>query len=325
MNKSATVSIQRCPTYDPALIEDTISRALISLGGLESMIRRGDRVLLKPNLLFGRPPEQAITTHPGVVEATARMALDLGAKVFIGDSPPILSAQYAIHKCGIEDVVRRLGLQIVEFKKPTLTGWRSQTFTQGIATPPISGVLQNMDFVLNLPKLKSHQQMALTGAVKNLFGCVIARRKALWHFKLRASADDFAAMLLGLYEKIRPGLTIVDAVVAMEGQGPGNGVPKPVGLILSGVDAIAVDRVITEIVGMDWNDHFVIRKAAALGFPSANLEAISISGVSIQEAKIPSFQFAELTPIGFSVPHLIKGISKYILQRIGSNKKKTKE
>jgi uncharacterized protein (DUF362 family) len=321
MNKSVTVSIQRCPSYDLAHVEEALSQVLQPWGGLESMIRQGDRVLLKPNLLFGKPSEKAVTTHPAIVEAVARRALDLGAQVFVGDSPPILSAQRAIHKCGIEDVVRRLGLQTVEFNKPTLEGWRPQIHTRGIATPPISGVLQDMDFVVNLPKLKSHQQMALTGAVKNLFGCVIGRRKAFWHFKLRSSADAFAVMLLALYEKICPGLTVVDSVVAMEGMGPGNGVPKPVGLILAGTDAIAIDRVITELVGMNGNDHFVIRKALSLGFSSANLENISIAGESIQNAKIQSFQFAELTPIGFSIPHLIKGIVKYVLQRMGSGPK----
>lgn len=311
-----TVSIQRCSSYELPLVKEAISSSLQSLGGLESLIHRGDRILLKPNLLFGRPPEKAVTTHPAIVEAVARMALDLGAKVYIGDSPPILSAKRAIHRCGFEEVVRRLDLEIIEFDKPTQNGWHPQVKTQGIATPPISSVLQEMDFIINLPKLKSHQQMLITGAVKNLFGCVIGRRKAHWHFKLRSSADDFAAMLLALYEKIVPGLTIVDAVVTMEGMGPGNGKPKEVGLILAGYDALAVDRVIAELLNINLSDHFVLRKAQSLGFPSTDLNAIPIAGVSVQNAKIHSFELPEITPIGFSLPHLIKGIFRYVAQRL---------
>ncbi|MGC9330198.1 MAG: DUF362 domain-containing protein, partial [Candidatus Hinthialibacter sp.] len=296
-------------------VYDTVQRSIDLLGGIESFVKRGDRVLLKPNLLFGRSPEKAVTTHPAVIEATARLALDCGAKVFVGDSPPVLSAKRACARCGVKEAADRLGLTILELNHPTETGWHTQPKTDGIVTPPISGVLQDMDFIINLPKLKTHQQLYMTGAVKNLFGCVVGRRKAYWHFKLRSSVEDFAAMLLALYEKIAPGLTIVDGIVGMEGMGPGKGVPKSIGLILAGVDGIAVDCVLASLLSVDIQKNFVLRKAHELGFPGADLQAVTLRGESIEKAAFPSIEFPELTPIGFSIPHLIKGMMKYLAHR----------
>ncbi|MBN2329640.1 MAG: DUF362 domain-containing protein [Candidatus Omnitrophica bacterium] len=315
MPNSQTVSIQRCNSYDRTQVHEAVQTSIDLLGGIESFIKRGDRVLLKPNLLFGRPPEKAVTTHPAVIEAAARLALDCGAKVFVGDSPPISSAKRTCARCGVKEAADRLGLTILELNHPTENGWHAQSKTAGILTPPISGVLQDMDFIINLPKLKTHQQLYMTGAVKNLFGCVSGRRKAYWHFKLRSSVDDFAAMLLALHEKIAPGLTIVDGIVGMEGMGPGKGVPKSLGLIVSGADGIAVDCVIADLLGVDIQKNFILRKAQELGFSGADLQSITLAGESIEKAAVPSIEFPELTPIGFSLLHLIKGMMKYIAHR----------
>lgn len=315
MTDRPLVSIQRCTTYDLPAVRRAVEQALQPLGGLSSRIRPNDKVLLKPNLLFGQPPEKAVTTHPAVVETVAQLALDCGARVFLGDSPPLHSASRNARHCGMEEAVQRLGIQMLEFRSPTSGGWKPQRFTQGVNTPTLARELQEMDFIINLPKLKTHQQMLITCAVKNLFGCVIARRKAYWHFKLRASADSFAAMLLALSEKIAAGLTLVDAVISMEGMGPGHGAPILTGLILAGTDAVAVDRVVAEILGIDVRDHFVLRTAQTMGFPGANLQEIQLAGLSLPEARIPSFLMPALSPIGFSIPHLLRGIFKYLFQR----------
>ncbi len=315
INSNPHIAIQSCGTYQAESVHKAIAEALDSLGGLDQFIQRGDRVLIKPNLLFGRPPEQAVTTHPVVIEAICRMALDCGAKVLLGDSPPLSSAARTTKRCGIADVVNQLGVEIVEFKHPTHDGWNDQIYTTGIATPPLSSVLQEVDLVINVPKLKAHEQLLITCAVKNLFGCVVGRTKAYWHFKKRKSVESFAAMLLAIYEKISPGLTIVDAITGMEGMGPGNGSPKQVGLIIAGENAVTVDAVITEILGINSLDHFVVRMAENLGFPGSNIDQIKISGLPVKEARLDSFELPELTPIGFSIPHLIKGIFKYIREK----------
>ncbi len=316
INSNPHVSIQSCATYQAESVHKALAEALDPLDGLDKFIQRGDRVLIKPNLLFGRPAEQAITTHPIVIEAICRMALDCGAKVLLGDSPPLSSAARTAQRCGIADIVNQLGVEIVEFKYPTHDGWNEQVYTSGIATPPLSSVLQEFDLVINVPKLKAHQQLLITGAVKNLFGCVVGRTKAYWHFKKRKSVESFADMLLAIYEKISPGLTIVDAIIGMEGMGPGNGSPKPVGLIIASENGVAVDAVITEILAINSIDHFVLRMAQNMEIPGSNIDYIKISGLPIKEARLDSFELPELAPIGFSITHLIKGMVKYAREKI---------
>lgn len=310
------VSIERCQDYDLPQVQDGIARALAPWGGIEIFVKRGDKVLLKPNLLYARKPEQAVTTHPNVVEAIARMVLDCGAQVKIGDSPPLPSAHRVAKACGILDVAQRLGVEIVDFHTPSSSFRGKQTYTQNISSPCTEASLQEADVIINLPKLKSHCQMMLTCAVKNLFGCVTGRRKALWHFRLRRGADDFAEMLLANMEKISPELTIVDAIVAMEGNGgPTGGDPKKIGLILAGEDCVALDRIASEIVQLPLQDDFLLRTAQKLGFPSVELSEIDIKGLSLNEARIETFRLPQLIPIGFSLTHLIRGLIKHIIKK----------
>ncbi|MFB3785128.1 MAG: DUF362 domain-containing protein [bacterium] len=316
MTSAFSVAIQRCATYQAEAVREAVERSLAPLGGMAAAVKPGDKVLIKPNMLFARPPEAAVTTHPAVVEAVARLALDCGGRVVIGDSPPLASANRVAAVSGIGEAARRLKIDVIEFHCPAPGCRRPPERTGALAAPAIDRAVLEADVVINVPKLKAHQQMLLTCGVKNLFGCVKGRRKAYWHFKLRKGPDRFADMLLTVYERTAPELTIVDAVVAMEGMGPGSGTPKSIGLILAGRDALAVDRVVTEILRVDWQDHFVIRAAGRRGFPAAELESISIHGLPLEEARINGFEIPEIAPIGFSLSHLIRGIVKYAAQRM---------
>ncbi|RJP31482.1 MAG: DUF362 domain-containing protein [Candidatus Omnitrophota bacterium] len=318
-----TVSVQRCSTYDPNEVSCAIELGLQSLGGIGAYVSRGDRVLLKPNLLYGKPAERAVTTHPAVVEAVARMALDCGAIVVIGDSPPLTGAHRVAQACGIADVAKRLGVPIVDFRRPSKKTRKSPQFTQHILTPCIEQSLLDYDVIINLPKWKAHCQMLITGAVKNLFGCVTKRRKAFWHFRLQHSTDEFAAMLLAVMEKISPELTILDAVVAMEGNGPNHGNPVPLGLLLAGQNPVAIDRIVAELLGIDVENHFILRAAQRLGIPGTDLHSIPITGLSLDEAKVHSFQLPEIIPIGFSLAHLIRGMARYFSGKLSRKRQAT--
>lgn len=316
MNNAFSVSIQRCATYQAEAVQAAVEQSLSPLGGMAAFVKPGDKVLIKPNMLFGRPPEAAVTTHPAVVEAVARLALDCGGRVAIGDSPPLASAKRVAAVCGIGEAARRLKVEIIEFNRPAPGFRRTPERTGTVISPHIDQAVLEADVVINVPKLKAHQQMLVTCGVKNLFGCVKGRRKAYWHFKLRRGPDAFADMLLALYERITPELTLVDAVIGMEGMGPGRGTPKPLGLILAGRDALAVDRVVTGILRLEAQAHYVIRAAKRWGFPMAELDSIPIHGIPLAEARADSFEIPEITPIGFSLPHLVKGIVKYAAQYV---------
>ena len=200
---STTVSIVRCPEYREELVYARIAEALDLLGGIRHFISPGEKVLLKPNLLIGRPPENCVTTHPLVVKAVARMVREAGALPVIGDSPQLDSARKACDKCGIGDVARELGVEIVEFEPVDLSNPDGRVFKNFT----IGKVVKEVDKIINLPKLKTHSLTTLTLAVKNMFGCVGGRRKAWWHVKIGGYENYFGRMLVETFEMLRPAIT----------------------------------------------------------------------------------------------------------------------
>ena len=289
---SVQTSVVPCEDYQPEKVIQKVKGSITLLGGLDSFIKPGDRVLLKPNFLIGRTPEKCVNTHPSVVKAVASLVLSAGAQPVIGDSPQLGSAVKVAEKAGIVSVAQELGIEIVEFEPVEVkhpAGKFFKRFTVGKA------VLE-ADAIINLPKLKTHTFTYLTLAVKNLFGCIPGQRKAQWHVKTaQQGITYFARMLLDLCTLINPTLSIVDGIVAMEGKGPGFGDPRKVGLIISGTDAVAVDAVISKLIGVPPEHYPVLQRAIIDGYGTAELDDIVVRGKTIAEAAIPDFKLPPLT------------------------------
>ena len=205
-------------------------------------MRPGERILIKPNLLAPAAPEQAVVTHPAVFAAVVELVVEAGAKALVGDSPPYRSLHTLMEKTGHLQAARDTGAEIIEFR---------ESVEVDIPGPfrklLVSREAYEADGIINLPKLKTHGQMGLTLAVKNLFGCIVGMRKPEWHFRAGSDADLFATVILGTYTSLRPRLNLVDGIMAMEGDGPGlGGSPVPLGWIVAGADATAVDYAIAE-------------------------------------------------------------------------------
>jgi ferredoxin len=143
--------------------------------------------------------------------------------------------------------------------------------------------------VINLPKLKTHSLMIMTGAVKNCFGAVPGRIKPGYHAKL-PDRVHFARMLLDLAACLKPGLTIMDAVVGMEGDGPGNGDPRPVGLLLGAENPLAMDVVVGEIMGLAPEDNPLLVEAETQGRTPTRLDEIELVGIEREQLRIPDFK-----------------------------------
>jgi uncharacterized protein (DUF362 family) len=300
------VAIQRCETYDPDAVLRATRGALDLLGGLESFIKPGYRVLLKPNMLSADRLERAVTTHPAVVEAMILLSREVGAIPTVGDSPALGTAKRTSRGCGVADVCKRHEVPILDLGT-SLPGKADPV--RGAARPQITDRLAQFDALVNLPKVKVHEQIHLTLAVKNLFGCVPGRRKALWHFLLRNSVDRFAQMLVATLTVAEPVVSVADAIIAMERRGPRGGDPRHVGLIVAGTECVALDRVLLEIMGANPDDNPVLKAAREMGIGETNLSAIDIRGLSIAEACVDGFRLAEqMAPIGFSLPHIIRGL-----------------
>ncbi|OGP15709.1 MAG: hypothetical protein A2054_01435 [Deltaproteobacteria bacterium GWA2_55_10] len=282
------VSVTRCASYDKAAVLKAVTEALGLLGGASAFIKRGERILVKPNLLSGKPPEAAVTTHPEIVRAVLIILKEAGVTPVVGDSPGFGAARSVADKCGIMSVCNELGVEVIELK------------TLEIAPNPGGHIFKRLevakealefDGIVNLPKLKTHAQMYLTMAVKNLFGCVPGKLKPQWHLSAGVESSYFAQMLLDLSVFLAPRFTVMDAIVAMEGNGPGSGKPRELGLVFAGADPVAMDTAAAAILGASPKDVPILEAALKRGMDSAKIENIEVSGVDPAALRIKDFDF----------------------------------
>ncbi|MBI5286242.1 MAG: DUF362 domain-containing protein [Deltaproteobacteria bacterium] len=289
---SPKIAIQKASTYNPEEVYNAIKAAIDLLGGMSFFVKEGERILIKPNLLSAKPPEAAITTHPSGVGAGIRLVKEAGANPFVGDSPGVGGALRVATRAGILEVCQEMGVEVVDFTESIeLDNPKGKTFKR----LQVAREVVEADGVINLPKLKTHTQMLLTLCVKNMFGCVVGKRKPQWHLAAGVDRDAFARMLVDLYLLLQPRLTIVDGVVGMEGNGPGtSGDPRSIGLIFASLDCIAMDAVITEVLGMKAEALFTTRVARADGLGETMLERIGVLGERVEDVRIKDFKFPAL-------------------------------
>ena len=202
--------------------------ALEAACGDLSWVTPGMKIAVKVNLVSGAPPEKAITTHPLLVAALTKLLIARGAEVVVGDSPGGLFTpaflQRVYHLSGYEAVKEagatlNLDCATVDTDFPQGAVLHQFTYTKW---------LTDCDAIINFCKLKTHGMMGMTAAVKNLFGAIPGAMKPEYHFRF-PNAADFAKMLTDLSCFFRPRLHLVDAVVAMEGNGPTSGKPPAAG------------------------------------------------------------------------------------------------
>ncbi|MBN1953955.1 MAG: DUF362 domain-containing protein [Anaerolineae bacterium] len=241
------VALVRCAQYDPAAVDAAVGRGLALLGGAERFVRPGERILLKPNLLVGGRPQNAITTHPALFAAVAHHLQAAGAVLCYGDSPGVGTPASAARRAGLAAVAGELDISLADF-----ANGEAVSFPEGdlIRQFTIARGVLAADGLISLPKLKTHGLMRLTGAVKNQFGCVPGLLKGEFHARL-PDRDHFAQMLVDLNRLLRPRLYVMDGIVAMEGNGPRNGDPRPLSVLLLSADPIALDATVCRIVDLD--------------------------------------------------------------------------
>ncbi len=283
----ATVAIQKCEDYDLQKVETAINNLIDSLGGMEKFIGPGQRVLLKPNLQVGKAASKAVCTQPEVLRVVASLVKQAGAEPFIGDSPAFGSARSVSRKCGIMQVAEELGIEVVNFAEAVEV---PNPHSEHYRTLKLAREVIEADAVISLSRVKTHALLLMTMAVKNLFGCVVGRGKTQWHLRSSHNLDAFAEMLLSVYKLANPVLNIADGIVAMQGNGPNSGDPRPLGLIMAGTDAVAMDRVIGEIVGLKPNYNLTATLGTKLGLGEGSLENIQILGPALSEIKVSDFK-----------------------------------
>jgi uncharacterized protein (DUF362 family)/Pyruvate/2-oxoacid:ferredoxin oxidoreductase delta subunit len=295
------VVIEKASDYEREVIETAVSRLLQPLGGMEAFVKPGERVLIKPNMLAAKPPEAAVTTHPEIVRAVIGLVRQAGGIPLVGDSPGVGRCRMVAEKCGIMEVIRETGAGLAVFEETVEVSGSGMFKRFDLGKPYMEA-----DRVINLPKLKTHEMMTMTCAVKNLFGAVAGTAKIAWHLKAGVDREMFARMLLEIYLLRKPDLNIVDAVTAMEGNGPGGGDPRHVGLLLAGVDPVAVDVIAAEIVGIPKKLLYVERAAERLGMAGADRSFIRTLGVPPGDAKVGGFRLPHMSDVQWGLPPFLK-------------------
>lgn len=287
-----TVSTVVQPDYEPEAVYKAVRKAVDLLGGIDRFVPQGARVLLKPNLLRGAPPEKVVNTHPAVVEAAVRLVREAGGIPYIGDSPALQSLNAAAARSGIREVSDEMKAPLL----PLVSSADVKNDAPGSVFPRFEVAREALeaDVVINLPKIKTHQQVMLTLAVKNMFGVVVGRRKAQWHMRAGVDRRAFARMLVELCRLILPALTIVDGITAMEGDGgPGSGDPVDLGLVMAGDDCEAVDRAIARILGAP---EMRVPTIAVSGEDARNFEVL---GENVEDVAVPGFAMPRLIDVAF--------------------------
>ncbi len=278
------VVITGCRHYHPVEVRQGLREIFKPFGGIESVIGRGQKILIKPNLLAAVPPAEAVTTHPLVVRVLAEMIQEAGGKVFIGDSPGSDRQELAHRVSGLEEVMKKTGAEMLVFEKIK----EVESTIRGLKAIPLAAELDEVDLVINVGKLKTHSLTGMTGAVKNLFGCVVGANKKRFHLE-HPLPLDFSRLLLSVSLAVKPAFSVLDAVVAMEGPGPRRGKPRQLGLLMGSPNPVALDTVAAEVLGFFPEQVTTVAAARDFKLNGADPDDIDLVGLSIEEARVTDF------------------------------------
>jgi len=283
MSNKTKVAIQK---IDSENIESAVFHAL-ELINAQSLMKEGQTILLKPNILGAKPPERAVTTHPKVVEAVIHWVKQFNPnKVFVCDSAGTQkpgTTEIAMKVSEIKALCDKEGVECIPFEK---TERKIYKVPDPLELDEItsSTLLEEADIIINLPKLKT----------------VLLGNKAKTHAQA-AILDHFSAALADIYSVSKPHLTVIDGYLCQEGQGPSAGDVVKMDLILAGYDPVALDSIACKIVGFNPEDVVHLRKAVDKKLGTMNLEEIEVLGSQVKEV-FRKFKKPKIRPISAPLP-----------------------
>ncbi|MGR3276682.1 DUF362 domain-containing protein [Acaryochloris marina NIES-2412] len=307
---TASVCLIPAHSYEQSSLKESLESVLAPLGGMTKFVTPGDRVLLKPNLLTGGRPQNECTTRPELVARVAEMVIAAGGHPFIGDSPAFGSARGVAEANGYEPLLTAFDIPIVE-----LHGSRYPTKSQTFDHLRLSKEAMEADVIINLPKVKSHVQLTMTLGVKNLFGCVPGKMKAWWHMEAGKDVDRFGEMLVETARTLAPNLTIVDGIIAHEGNGPSNGDPRRLGIMAASEDVFALDRAILKMLQVEPEQVPTMAAALRLGY-CPDWQDIQFPLGHPHDLQVTDWRLPDhLMPIDFGAPRVLRSTFKHLYIR----------
>ncbi|WP_082759802.1 DUF362 domain-containing protein [Abyssisolibacter fermentans] len=311
------VSLDKCNNYEYSKVKDSILKSFDNLGGIEKYINKKDRVLLKLNLVIKKSPDKAATTHPTFVKALAEVLIEYGAEVIIGDSPggpfnkAILKSIY--NTCQISNIAEETGAKL-NFN----TNSMQVSFPDGklLKRLTVTQMLEDVDKVISVSKLKTHCMMLFTGAVKNQFGIIPGSLKSEYHFKM-PEVKDFADALVDICLYANPVLSFMDGIVGMEGDGPTSGNPRQIGAVIASNSPYHLDVVASSIINIDAKKIPTINSCINRGICSGSLDDIKLVGDNIDDFMIKDFKMPIIRCVDFvsdRFPQFVSSLCNKLLQ-----------
>lgn len=280
-----TVILKRCGSYDAGEVRRAVHEALSGLLEKQDPSLAGKRILLKPNLAAARRPERCVTTHPEIVGAAVDFFKDRGCAVGVGDSPAgaLRGVERVWENTGMRSVCEARGATLVNFEA---AGWIERSI-EG-RTYRMSRALLDFDHVVSLPKLKTHVLTLITGAVKNMYGCVPGFGKSKLHLA-NPKPPSMSRVLVDVFCLAGPWLSLVDAVEAMEGNGPSSGQMRRLGFVAASRDAVALDAKLAELVGIDPMAVPTTGEAYRRGIVKDGPGGVEVTGASEADLRVRDF------------------------------------
>lgn len=297
--------------YQEDQIYPAICKAMAALS-IEKDMRPGLKVVIKPNLIMAKKPDLPVTTHPLVIKCVARWLRDHGIKdiTLAESSGGLYNAEYMkniYRTCGVDVLEPELALNM-DFSAQTVhcpEGYANHSFH--IITP-----IAQADYIINICKLKTHAMTGYSGGIKNLFGSIPGLEKPQMHYRW-PDIENFSRMLLELAQTVSPQLTIIDAIDAMEGNGPTGGTSHPLHMLLAARDFYTQDYFAAGLMKLEPMKIVMIRQAVEAGL--AIPDDIQLIGDPIPEDLTP-FQAPDTQKLDFSgkLPAFLLPIAKKLLR-----------
>jgi len=304
---STDISIVKCKSYDSSLVFEATKKAIDLIGGIEKFVKPESRVLVKPNLLMAKEPEFGIDTHPEVVRAVIKVLKGIKCDIFVGDGPSVWGNQtenvdQVYTRSGIKKICQEEAVALVNFDKRR---WRGKF--------PLTTWLDTCQYLVSVPKFKTHDLTTLTAAIKNLFGLVSGTFKTELH-KNYFQIDDFSKIVVDVFAEAKPALTVVDGIVAMEGDGPAtSGKLRNLNLLFAGTDCVALDSVMALIMGLEPFDILTTKEAAGRGLGIADINAIEIRGEKLEDIIADKF-LLPTTSIKRNIPRPVINLARKLIK-----------
>ena len=289
-----TVIFKKEPNYDVSKLYDDFAK-MLKIGNFYDRIEKGDKILLKPNLLSARTPDSAVTTNPAVIEAFARIVLELGATPIIADSPggAIRGTHRVLENTGMLEIARKLGIKAVSLES---YGATEKKLPDG-ENLHISKIIDEVDGIINVAKLKTHSLVEMTLSVKNLYGLVPGFRKAEYH-KIYPSPQRFAKLIVELYSAIEHKLifSIIDGIIGMDGNGPSSGRVRKFELLALSDNAPALDFEIEKMAPLKSHSPIVKELLKRDLVPQHDVKWLGEKIEHFENFKVPSNWYFYLAP-----------------------------